>query len=543
MRRLKNNTPGGSVSTDKSTGVTFSNNTLLADISLTGIAGLGNHVFYQNKITGNFTLSDANINQGAILSGSNTIDGITDITLNSAASFNTGASNQGKDIHNGKFSLTRNGTGIITIAETDDVEWNGNVSLNYTSGVSFNPAKKIIFGGGSNSNFLQLGTATVIPNMEINKSGGAALTLNGPLYISNNLTFTNGNINSDATNFLQFNHDATVSNASAASHVIGPVIKEGENAFTFPIGTATTYNPVAMSAPAGVTDMFSAVYFNANPHPAYDTSSHAATVARVSGCEYWHIQRLNGASDVKLTFTYSEPCAGPGYITNPAAVNIVHWNGSSWDDLGNDGNYTGTLTGTVTTADPVSSFSPFTIASTDIILNPLPLTLLSFTALPVDNGVSVKWLTADEINVSHFDVERSKDGVAFTKIGAVNAVSVSSTNNYAYVDATPQNGINYYRLRMIDIDGRFEFSKIVSVKLNNAQAVRVFPVPAQSTITVQFAEQFRKLEIVDISGRTLLRKNITQQNEEINISTLAKGIYFIRLINDNMTVSKKFVKE
>jgi hypothetical protein len=226
-------------------------------------------------------------------------------------------------------------------------------------------------------------------------------------------------------------------------------------------------------------------------------------------------------------------------------VHIVHWNDAlnTWEDLGNDGNYTGTLTGTVTTAAPVSSFSPFTIASTNLAENALPLKLLSFIAQPAENGVSLNWLTADEKNVSHFDIERSDDGVAFTKIGAVNAVSANSTNSYNYVDAAPQNGTNYYRLRMIDIDGRFEFSKTVSVRLNKTQPVRVFPAPAQSTITVQFAERFRQLEMVDISGRTLLRKNITRQSETIDISTLAKGIYFIRLTNDNITVSKKFVKE
>jgi hypothetical protein len=547
MRRIKNNTPGGIVSIDKSSGITFSNDTLLGDVSVVRMAGLQSHVFYQNEITGNFTLSDISFNQGPVLSGGNTINGGTDITLNSAASWHTGASNQGKDIHNGYFWLTRNvnATGTITIAETDDVEWNEGVRLNYTTGVSFNPAKKVILAGSSNGNLLQSGTATVIPNVEINKSGGATFTLNAPLYISNNLTFINGNINSDATNFLGFNDEATATNASAASHVTGPVLKEGDDAFAFPVGTATSYNPVAISAPAAVTDMFSAVYYNANPYPANDTSKHAATVARVSGCEYWHVLRLNGSSDVKLTFTYGQPCGGPGYITNPANVHIVHWNDAlnTWEDLGNDGNYTGTLTGTVTTAAPVSSFSPFTIASTNLAENALPLTLLSFIAQPAENGVLLNWLTADEKNVSHFDIERSDDGVAFTKIGAVNAVSANSTNSYNYVDAAPQNGTNYYRLRMIDIDGRFENSKIISVRLNNTQPVRVFPAPAQSTITVQFAERFRQLEMVDISGRTLLRKNITRQSETIDISTLAKGIYFIRLTNDNITVSKKFVKE
>jgi|GEM_PF-4930238 len=68
-------------------------------------------VFYQNKITGSFTLSDDIANGAGIFTGGNTINGATAYTLNSAASFNTSAEGQGKDIHNGSFSLTRNGTG------------------------------------------------------------------------------------------------------------------------------------------------------------------------------------------------------------------------------------------------------------------------------------------------------------------------------------------------------------------------------------------------------------------------------------------------
>lgn len=543
MREVRNNTAGGSITINNCGGINMIKDTLLADVAVTNITGSGDDVFYQNKINGNFTLSDDAANIGIIFTGGNTINGATVYTVNYATPFYTGAAGQGKDIHNGSFSLTRNGTGTITIAETDDVEWNGDINLNYASGVNFNAAKKIIIGGSSNSSFQQSGTATVtIPNLQMNKSGNVALTLNSPLYIGSNLEFSNGIINSSATNFLQLNDNATVTNASATSHVNGVVQKSGDDAFTFPIGTATSYNPVAMSAPAAVTDTFSASYFNDNPHPTYDTSSHAATVARVSGCEYWDVKRLTGASNVALTFTYDGSCAGPGYITNPAHAHIVHWNGNSWDDLGNGG-YTGSLTGTITTAAPVSSFSPFTLASTNLDQNALPLTLLSFTAQPAGNAVKLNWTTTNERNVSHFEIERCSNSTVFIKIGSVTAASIAGTNNYVYNDAAPQNGNNYYRLKMIDIDGRFEFSKIISVWFGNTQQVRIWPTPAKSAITIQFAEQYKQLEIVDITGRILLRKNISQQTETIDISTLAKGMYFIRLRNGNTTVSKKFIKE
>lgn len=539
MRGVRNTTAGGSITINNCGSINMSKDTLLANVAVTNISGSGDDVFYQNKITGSFTLSDNIANAAGIFSGGNTITGTTAYTLNSGASFVTASGTLGKDIHNGSFSLTRNGTGLVLIGETDDVEWNGDVSLNYSAGVNFNAAKKIIIGGSGNSSIVQLGTATVmIPNLQMNKSGATALTLNSPLYISNNLELTNGIINSSTINFLQLNDNATATGAGAANHVNGVVQKEGDDAFSFPIGTATTYNPVAMTAPANATDVFSAVYTTGNP---YDPASHAATVSKVSECEHWDVKRLNGASDVTLTFTYDHPCAGPGYITNPANVHIVHWNGNSWDDLGNGG-YTGTLAGTVTTAAPVSSFSPITLASTNLVENALPLTLLSFTAQPADNTVKLNWATADEKNVSHFDIERSSDGGVFSKIGTVNAVSVSSTNNYVYYDPAPQSGINYYRLKMIDIDGRFEFSKIISVRFSSKHSVNIYPVPARSTITVQFSEQFKQLEIADIHGKVLLRKNVTRQTETIDISTLAKGMYFIRLSNGNKIISEKFVR-
>lgn len=543
MRGVSNNTAGGTITINNCGSINMSKDTLLANVAVTNITGSGDDVFYQNKITGSFTLSDDIANGAGIFTGGNTINGATAYTLNSAASFNTSAGGQGKDIHNGSFTLARNGAGSFVIAKDNDVEWNGDVNLNYASFVNYNPANKIIIGGSGNSSIQQLGTAAVlIPNLQMNKSGGTALLLSSPLYISNNLEFINGIINSTASNFLQLNDNATVTGASAASHVNGVVQKAGDDAFNFPIGTATTFNPVAITAPANVNDVFSATYFNTNPHPVYDTSSHAATVARVSGCEYWDVKRLNGTSNVSLTFTYDQPCAGPNYITNPANVHIVHWNGTSWEDLGNGG-FNGTLSGTVTTAGPVSSFSPFTLASTNIILNPLPLTLLSFTGQRGNNGVTLKWTTTDEKNVSHFEIERSNNGIAFIKLGTVTAASVSGINNYVFDDITPKTGTNYYRLKMVDTDGSFEWSKIINLKFSHEPQITIYPVPASATITVQFANQFKHLEIVDMAGRVLFRKNITQQTEIIEISALAKGLYFVRLNNDNGIISKRFVKE
>lgn len=99
--------------------------------------------------------------------------------------------------------------------------------------------------------------------------------------------------------------------------------------FSFPVGDGTVLKPVSMTAPASATDRFSVQYFNDNPSLAgYDTSAHAGSILRVSGYEYWNIERVGvGTSNVSFTFNYTDP-GNNQYITDPTEVHIAHWTGS-----------------------------------------------------------------------------------------------------------------------------------------------------------------------------------------------------------------------
>src|SRR5690606_20249329 len=121
--------------------------------------------------------------------------------------------------------------------------------------------------------------------------------------------------------------------------------KQGNDVFSFPKGTISSLNSVSITAPNNTNDVFAANYIHDDPNLlGYNTANHAATVDRVSTCEYWDIKRLIGTSNVGLTFNYGNPCGGVNYITDPAQLAVVHWNGNTWEDLGNGAN-SGSLSG------------------------------------------------------------------------------------------------------------------------------------------------------------------------------------------------------
>jgi len=371
LERIQNNTTGGTISVQNSGLVTVNNDTLLLSaFNVNGYTGGGLDDFLQNQITGTVNISDAPGNTNSHYFRKNTINGNTTITNNSAATLFE--SYQGGNIYNGDVNLIRN-NGTISFTYSDPSIINQSLTLNSVSGITFTDTVKM--GGNTNAAIEQLGTqAIVIPKLVIQKTIGSTITLNDSVTVSTKLNFDGGNIISSTLNQLIFPDNATYAGASTTSHVVGAVSKIGNDAFTFPIGTPTSLNMVAMTAPADINSKFSAQHFKANPSLAgFDTSLHAGTLQRISGGEYWAVQRLNGTSTTTLTFSFEPPCAtGPWYISNPALARIAHWTGATWENLGNGGS-TGTTTGTITTGAVVTNFSPFafTFGSVDALVNPL----------------------------------------------------------------------------------------------------------------------------------------------------------------------------
>jgi hypothetical protein len=110
-------------------------------------------------------------------------------------------------------------------------------------------------------------------------------------------------------------------------------------------------------------------------------------------------------------------------------------------------------------------------------------------------------------------------------------------------DYYPVAGNNYYRLKMVDLDGRVSYSKIIRLNFSTAEQISIQPNPATDFVVVKGLKDYQLIRVVDMTGRIQLQRNIRQNIEELDISKLAKGIYIIELVKDRETSSVKLLKQ
>jgi endonuclease I len=175
----------------------------------------------------------------------------------------------------------------------------------------------------------------------------------------------------------------------------------------------------------------------------------------------------------------------------------------------------------------------------------LPVTIIDFTATKKDESVLLTWYATQETAFKKYEVERSVDGRIFNKIGEVEGKNLA---NYNFTDNDlPRNSVVYYRLKMIDIDGRNDYSKIVSIKLNkNLSNALVYPNPALDNLNIKLYQLLGKnstLTITDVAGRIVKQQavNINTVNISIDVKTLSSGRYFVKIVNENQIINESFV--
>lgn len=182
-----------------------------------------------------------------------------------------------------------------------------------------------------------------------------------------------------------------------------------------------------------------------------------------------------------------------------------------------------------------------------------PVNFGKFTASAGKNGsVDLNWQTITELNNKGFEVERSTDGVNFTKIGWIEGVgTTNSATNYAFNDNLPNNGMNYYRLKQVDFDGKFKYSNVVFAKVTLPFSFTVSPNPIKDKATVQLnlAETSEvAVQVLSMNGQLIYNRNAgVLQAGTTNIPLEfngSKGSYIVRVIaNKNEVANKLIVKE
>ena len=166
----------------------------------------------------------------------------------------------------------------------------------------------------------------------------------------------------------------------------------------------------------------------------------------------------------------------------------------------------------------------------------LPIRLHDFTASKQNKSVDLNWQTFNEQNSSHFDVEFSRDGGKFESIGKVKA-SVSSTTlkNYSLKHLSPVNGLNYYRLKMVDIDASSKYSAVRTVKFSKLTSIAVMPNPTTDRVYITSNEGgiLQSVGLYTMSGKLLQQINNFTLGKSIDLSTYSPSVYILKLIDKN----------
>lgn len=305
------------------------------------------------------------------------------------------------------------------------------------------------------------------------------------------------------------------------------------------MGKNNIYAPISITAPALTTDAFTAQYFDyVAQNNGYDSTSKDASLNHLSRSEYWMLNRSAGSSPVKVILSWKTLRSGS--VTSMNDLRVAHWNGSIWKDEGNGGTLGSNSEGTIQSVNTINSFSPFTLASINAG-NALPLRYISFEAQIQNNRtVLLQWKTADQINNDHFEIERSKDGNVW--------VSLASTvpqflHEYSYTDVFPEDGLNYYRIKETDADGRYFYSNIQAVRIGKPSVLNIWPNPASDILFIEIPFTGGTVTIHDMSGKLIGRYINTHSILAIPVKKLIAGVYIVKAESGKEQFMQKFVKE
>jgi trimeric autotransporter adhesin len=248
----------------------------------------------------------------------------------------------------------------------------------------------------------------------------------------------------------------------------------------------------------------------------------------------------NGTTTAVTKVMYGKPG------TNVNAVQVYSATGTSftWSDMGLANLTTGYYYLDITNGTSRAITAPIWYNRNDAVL---PIKLQYFTAQKNALGAKLNWASATELNAKNYEVEKSTDGIHWKTMVTINANGNSSAlNEYYTFDNFPVIGVNYYRLKQVDVNGKFEYSVVRTVVFTAETAIMVFPNPASGTINLYVKNKTDKtyaVSLMDISGRVVYKSISKEYKLAINAKNLVKGIYFVKVIAEGNVYSEKVIVE
>ncbi|MBL7813368.1 MAG: DUF5018 domain-containing protein [Saprospiraceae bacterium] len=215
----------------------------------------------------------------------------------------------------------------------------------------------------------------------------------------------------------------------------------------------------------------------------------------------------------------------------------------------NDYNYTALPASAVRTLIP--QYAGADIINWNVSCSVIALDLIDFKVEKnTEASASVRWTTANEQAVSHFEIEKSADGHLFSAVGTVKATNNKTLNTYLFTDNTPLSIVQYYRLKMVDLDGSITYSKVLSLSNDKSaiKTLKITPSVSNDMITIEIPQvETATLTVVDVLGRAVFSKKMTatdaQTAHTLSVAPFVNGLYTVVLTNGQGQWLGKFLKQ
>jgi hypothetical protein len=268
---------------------------------------------------------------------------------------------------------------------------------------------------------------------------------------------------------------------------------------------------------------------------------------------------ITSGNQYRLTYYDKAKILSPNYTIGTVSVGVSLTSTSSGTNIGTSipiqdiwsqrsftftAPFSGTafITATVLDHGEVGKVAWVHIDDFELELIPLPVELMSFQGQPISSENLLTWQTISEENNKGFEIQKSKAGLDWENIGFVDGKGTTDDfNSYEFIDSTPFFGENYYRLKQLDAEGKFEFSNVIVVKTAQRENdIQIFPNPTSGKIEIT-GVAIGAITIMNSIGSTV--KETTLPNENIDISELPGGIYFISIHTNNQLITKRIIKK
>ncbi|MBS1651871.1 MAG: T9SS type A sorting domain-containing protein [Bacteroidetes bacterium] len=493
--------------------------------------------------------------------GANTFNSTFSVTSNCSAGYILFANNM-SDSYFGDVIFNQNGTSRVYPNYNTNCVYAGNVTVGSTnsSTITFGanvPNGVATFTNSNPQNISKTGSAgnPVFTYLSVNKSADS-IYLQTMVNIAKSLTLTQGVINTTSVNILNLNNNALTNIGNASSFVNGPLnydmLFTGTRTLNMPLGKSPDWRPAVLTVNHSNSSPFTynSEVFNANAQAL--GWALPVTVWNVSKVHWWDIKRYttgttssqptSGLSSTQTITLYYDANDGVSNSTNLTICKNTYTALTSWIDIGGTGasNITGSVQST-SAPSLFNSFSRFTLGNKVDGTNPLPITLLSFSASPLNSQVNVTWQTATERNNAYFAVERSTDAVNFTQVATVNAYGNGNAQyeqSYSTIDVQPLKGISYYRLKQFDKTGNFTYSNIQAVNFSSDLKISLYPNPSTGILNIQANEMYNNaiVRVFSSNGSEVLpATKLSSFNGKLDLSNFEPGIFQVIVENNGKT--------